>query len=142
MRCAIDSTRWKSDSIRGSTGATGAAGNAAARPDVRRQEKDAMKNPQRVDVLVCGAGPTGLVLALRLARYDDRVRIRIIDAAAEPGTTSRALVVHARTLEFYRQMGLSDALLAEGLPFTAANMWVRGRRVARAVLGPQGVPVA
>jgi 2-polyprenyl-6-methoxyphenol hydroxylase-like FAD-dependent oxidoreductase len=61
-----------------------------------------------------------------------------LDAAAEPGTTSRALVVHARTLEFYRQMGLADALLAEGLPFAAANMWVRGRRVARAVLGDMG----
>jgi 2-polyprenyl-6-methoxyphenol hydroxylase-like FAD-dependent oxidoreductase len=51
-----------------------------------------------VDVLVCGAGPTGLVLALRLARSG--VRVRIVDSAAEPGTTSRALVVHARTLEF------------------------------------------
>ncbi|HUG52695.1 MAG TPA: FAD-dependent monooxygenase [Vicinamibacteria bacterium] len=95
-----------------------------------------MKNPHRVHVLVCGAGPTGLVLALWLARSG--VRVRIIDAAAEPGTTSRALVVHARTLEFYRQMGLADALLAEGLPFTAVNMWVRRRRVARAVLGDMG----
>jgi len=94
------------------------------------------KTADRVDVLVCGAGPTGLVLALRLARCG--VRIRIIDAVPEPGTTSRALVVHARTLEFYRQMGLADAFLAEGLPFTAANMWVRGRRVARAVLGDMG----
>jgi 2-polyprenyl-6-methoxyphenol hydroxylase-like FAD-dependent oxidoreductase len=95
-------------------------------------------NPDRVDVLVCGAGPTGLVLALRLARAGGRVRFRIIDAAAEPGTTSRALVVHARTLEFYRQMGLADAFLAEGLRFLAANMWVRGRRMARAVLGDMG----
>ena len=95
-----------------------------------------MKTPDTVDVLVCGAGPTGLVLALRLVRFG--VRVRLIDAAAEPGTTSRALVVHARTLEFYRQIGLAEALLAEGLPFAAANMWVRGRRVARAVLGDMG----
>ena len=46
---------------------------------------------------------------------------------AEPGTTSRALVVHARTLEFYRQMGLADAFLAEALPFGAVNLWVGGR---------------
>src|SRR4051794_11059823 len=89
-----------------------------------------------LDVLVCGAGPTGLVLALRLVRSG--VRVRIVDSAPEPGTTSRALVVHARTLEFYRQMGLADAFLAEGLRFTAVNMWVRGRRVARAPLGDIG----
>ena len=97
-----------------------------------------MKNTDRLDVLVCGAGPTGLVLALRLAHSGAPVRFRIVDAVAEPGTTSRALVVHARTLEFYRQMGLADALLAESLAFTAVNMWIRGRRVARAVLGEMG----
>ena len=43
------------------------------------------------DVLICGAGPTGLVLGLRLVRSG--VGVRIVDAAAEPGTTSRALVV-------------------------------------------------
>ncbi len=88
------------------------------------------------DVLICGAGPTGLVLALRLARAG--VRLRIVDAAAEPGTTSRALVVHARTLELYRQMGLADGLLAEGLPFRAANLWVRGRQVAHVEIGDFG----
>jgi 2-polyprenyl-6-methoxyphenol hydroxylase-like FAD-dependent oxidoreductase len=95
-----------------------------------------MTNTTPPEVLVCGAGPTGLVLALRLTRAG--IRVRIIDAAAEAGTTSRALVVHARTLEFYRQMGLADALIAEGLPFMAVNMWVRGRRVAHAVLGDMG----
>ncbi|HEY8151193.1 MAG TPA: FAD-dependent monooxygenase, partial [Vicinamibacteria bacterium] len=42
-----------------------------------------MSKPHGVDVLVCGAGPTGLVLALRLVRSG--VRVRIIDAAAEAG---------------------------------------------------------
>ena len=81
------------------------------------------------DVLICGAGPTGLMLALRLARSG--VDVRIVDAAAEAGTTSRALVVHARTLEFYRQMGLADAFLEEGVRFEAVNLWVGGRRVRR-----------
>ena len=51
----------------------------------------------RIDVLIVGAGPTGLVLGNWLARLG--IRPRIIDKAAEPGTTSRALAVHARTLE-------------------------------------------
>ena len=60
-----------------------------------------------VPVLIVGAGPTGLVLALWLTRLG--VAVRIIDKTAEPGTTSRALAVQARTLEFYRQVGLADA---------------------------------
>lgn len=50
-------------------------------------------------VLIVGAGPTGLVLALWLTKQG--VSVRIIDKTAEPGTTSRALAVHARTLELY-----------------------------------------
>lgn len=88
------------------------------------------------DVLICGAGPTGLVLALWLARAG--VPFRIIDQAPEPGTSSRALVVHARTLEFYRLLGFADAFLAEGLKFAAVNMWVRGRHVARATFEEPG----
>src|SRR3954463_7029973 len=54
-----------------------------------------------VPVLIVGAGPTGLVFALWLARLG--VRVRLIDKTAEPGTTSRALGVQARTLEFYHR---------------------------------------
>ena len=60
-------------------------------------------------VLIIGAGPTGLVLALWLTRLG--VRVRIIDKTAEPGTTSRAVAVQARTLELYRQLDLSDAVV-------------------------------
>ena len=60
-----------------------------------------------VPVLIVGAGPTGLVLALWLTRLG--VPVRIIDKTAEPGTTSRALAVPARTLELYRQLGMADA---------------------------------
>ena len=49
------------------------------------------------DVLVVGAGPTGLVLALWLTKLG--ARVRIIDKTAEPGTTSRALAIQARTLD-------------------------------------------
>ena len=87
-------------------------------------------------VLIVGAGPTGLALALWLTRLG--VGVRIIDRVAEPGTTSRALAVQARTLEFYRQIGLADTIVAGGRRLDAVNFWARGRRVARAIFGAMG----
>ena len=81
------------------------------------------------DVLVIGAGPTGLVLALWLTKLG--VRVRILDKTAGPGTTSRALAVQARTLELYRQLDLADAVLARGHRVPAVNLWARGERAAR-----------
>ena len=83
----------------------------------------------RVDVLIIGAGPTGLVLALCLHRLG--IKIRIVDKTAEPGTTSRALAVHARTLELYRQLDLADAVVARGHRIPAVNLWVQGEKKAR-----------
>ena len=88
------------------------------------------------DVLIVGAGPTGLVLALWLTRLG--VRVKIVDKTAEPGTTSRALAVQARTLELYSQIRLADAVLEQGRKVLAANLWVTGNRVARAVFGEMG----
>jgi 2-polyprenyl-6-methoxyphenol hydroxylase-like FAD-dependent oxidoreductase len=88
------------------------------------------------DVLIVGAGPTGLVLALWLTRLG--VRVRIVDKTAEPGTTSRAIAVQARTLELYRQVGLADAIVERGRKAAAANLWVAGRQVAHAALGDMG----
>src|ERR1700694_2591536 len=81
------------------------------------------------DVLIVGAGPTGLVLALWLTKL--RVKVRIIDKTAEPGTTSRALAVEGRTLELYRQLDLTEAVVARGHQVPAVNLWVRGEAAAR-----------
>ena len=89
-----------------------------------------------VDVLIAGAGPTGLVLALWLAKSG--IRVRLVDKAAEPGTTSRALAVQARTLEFYRQLGFDEVVIQRGLKMEAANFWVRGQRTARLPIGEIG----
>src|ERR1700692_4617914 len=88
------------------------------------------------EVLIVGAGPTGLVLALWLTRLG--VRVRIVDKTAEPGTTSRAVGVQARTLELYTQIGLADPVVERGRKATAVNLWVAGKQVAHAVFGDMG----
>jgi 2-polyprenyl-6-methoxyphenol hydroxylase-like FAD-dependent oxidoreductase len=92
------------------------------------------------DVLIVGAGPTGLVLALFLARLG--IKVHIVDKTAGPGTTSRALAVQARTLELYAQVGLADTVVAMGRRVLALNLWVAGRRKARAVLGEIGAGIS
>ena len=84
----------------------------------------------RSDVLIVGAGPTSLVLALWLTKL--RANIRIIDRTAEPGTTSRALMVQARTLELYGQLGLADVVVARGHKVPAVRFWAKGDTRARA----------
>jgi 2-polyprenyl-6-methoxyphenol hydroxylase-like FAD-dependent oxidoreductase len=93
-------------------------------------------SPHDTDVLIVGAGPTGLVLALWLARLG--IRLRILDKTSAPGTTSRAMAVQARTLEFYAQIGIADEIVSQGRPAQAANIWRNGRRVARLNFGSIG----
>jgi 2-polyprenyl-6-methoxyphenol hydroxylase-like FAD-dependent oxidoreductase len=69
------------------------------------------------------------VLALWLTKAGTKVRV--IDKAAGPGTTSRALAVQARTLELYRQLDLTDAVVARGHRVPAGNFWIKGERKAR-----------
>src|SRR5690242_1143744 len=88
------------------------------------------------EVLIAGAGPTGLVLALSLAHRG--IRFRIIDEARGPGEASRAMVVQARTLELYRQLGLAEAVVARGIPIEAAHLREAGEEVARISLKDMG----
>lgn len=84
---------------------------------------------KRTEVLIIGAGPTGLALALWLTK--NGVQVRIIDKADRPGTTSRALVMHARNMEFYHQLGIAQETLNRSIEFKAANLWVRGKKAAQ-----------
>ena len=74
----------------------------------------------RPNVLVSGAGPTGLALALWLARAG--VSVRIVEGAPSSPRTSRAIAVQARTLELYRQLGIADEAIGRGRTLDALNL--------------------
>jgi len=92
------------------------------------------------EVLVVGAGPTGLMLANELARRG--VRAQIIDRHSGPAQQSRAMAVQARTLEIYSKLGIAEHALARGKRGNGANMWANGRRTARIPLGEIGRDVS
>ena len=72
----------------------------------------AMPDPE-TDVLIVGAGPTGLTLAAALTARG--VRTTVIDRLPEGANTSRAAVVHARTLEVLDALGVSERLAGRGV---------------------------
>lgn len=87
-------------------------------------------------VLIVGAGPTGLSLALQLATRG--IACRIIDKAHSAGETSRAMGVQARTLEFYRQLGIADEVVARGTPMDVIRIRDGVRNVARIAFRDMG----
>src|SRR4051794_20976816 len=76
-------------------------------------------------VLIVGAGPVGLVAAARLSAMG--VRPRIIDLLEAPNTLSKAVAVHARTLELFAGMGVVDRFLDEGVRLDRAEMRSGGK---------------
>jgi 2-polyprenyl-6-methoxyphenol hydroxylase-like FAD-dependent oxidoreductase len=88
------------------------------------------------DVLVVGAGPTGLMLANQLVRRG--VRVLIIDRHSGPAQQSRALGVQARTMEIYQKLGIIDRALELGKRGTGANLWAEGRKIARVPFSDAG----
>lgn len=91
-------------------------------------------------VLICGAGPTGLVLALWLAKRN--LPFRIIDKAPHAGAASRALVVQARTLEFYRQLGIDRAIVEHTRKIDHLRLWVRQREVGTVFFGREATNIS
>ncbi len=79
----------------------------------------------QTEVLIVGAGPTGLALACQLIRYG--VDFILVDKNETTTPHSKAIGIQARTLEIYEQMGLADGLIARGAIAAKARMIVDGK---------------
>lgn len=89
-------------------------------------------------VLVAGAGPVGLTMALELTRFG--IPVRIIDKAAARTDKSKALVLWSRTLELMDRGGYSQVFVDAGCKVTAANIYAGTRQVAHVRLDELQTP--
>ena len=88
------------------------------------------------EVLIVGAGPTGLMMACQLAI--NKVPFRIIDKTEDHTAQSRALVIQARSLEIFDQMGVSDKAIQQGKVAKAIGAFFNGRKVLRITVNEIG----
>lgn len=84
------------------------------------------------DVVIVGAGPVGLVAACELARRD--IGVRVIDTLPIPTAQSRAIALHARTLDALDRMGIVDDLIATGVKSTGMNIISGGKTLVHVPL--------
>ena len=82
-----------------------------------------------MSVLIVGAGPVGLAMAIELERHG--VPYRLVERDAEPHAQSRATDIQARTLEVFHDMGVVEAVLAVGRKRHGVTMYSGGERVVR-----------
>jgi 2-polyprenyl-6-methoxyphenol hydroxylase-like FAD-dependent oxidoreductase len=83
----------------------------------------------KAPVLIVGAGPTGLTLAVSLRQHG--VECRVIDRLSEPSDKSKALALHARSLEMFESMEVSEEMVARGNICGGFSMNTGKTRLAR-----------
>lgn len=82
----------------------------------------------KTDVLIIGAGPTGLMLANQLNRFG--INFFIADSKSSPTEQSRALAVSARSMELYQQLGLSDTVIEQSTDVVGFKIFMDGKNKA------------
>lgn len=88
-----------------------------------------METAHQTEVIIIGAGPTGLMLANQLNRF--QIDFIILDSKSGPTVESRAIAITSRSLEIYQQLGLVDKVIAEGAKMTSFNIYSKGKRKGR-----------
>ena len=84
--------------------------------------------PTRTGVLIIGAGPTGLTVAVELARRG--VDFLLVDKRPEPLPWDRATVIHSRTLEIFDSLGIIDEFLQRGHRMNGVSFFAYGKNFA------------
>ena len=84
------------------------------------------KSEIQTDVIISGAGPVGMSLALALARND--VSVVVLEKLDELSHEARASTIHPPTLEFFDEIGIIDDILANGLRIESLQFWERKER--------------
>ncbi len=97
-----------------------------------------MSSNSPVGAVIVGAGPVGLALAWELARRS--VPFRIIDRAPHPSATSKAIVLHARTLETLEMMGLVQPFVKKGFRIGGISIYAEGKCLLSANLSELDSP--
>ncbi|RKN47022.1 FAD-dependent monooxygenase [Streptomyces hoynatensis] len=86
------------------------------------------------EVLVVGAGPTGLTLAAGLLRRG--VRVRVIDRAERASPHSKAITLWPRALEIFETMGIGQEMYDRGVKLVATSYYTGNRRIGRIRMRP------
>src|SRR5215217_7391868 len=90
----------------------------------------------KTQVLIVGAGPTGLSMAAQLLRY--HIDFIIIEKNEATTSLSKAIVVQARTLEIFQELGLAEKAITKGQITTAMNLFYKGTQRAAVNLAGLG----
>ncbi|HEY1728678.1 MAG TPA: FAD-dependent monooxygenase [Candidatus Baltobacteraceae bacterium] len=90
------------------------------------------------DVLIVGAGPTGLTLAIQLARYG--VPVRIVDWVPEPMRESRALAIQRRSMQLFERIEVAALLVERGLHYREVFVHTPQKAIVQQELDLLAVP--
>lgn len=105
---------------------------AQTAPSPKKAGKSASKADKPAStapVLIVGAGPTGLTMALALTQLG--IPCRIVDQLKTPTTQSRAAGIHARTLELLHPLGVTKTLIQQGLKMQHMMLSVDGKPLVK-----------
>ena len=83
-------------------------------------------NKNTPQVLIVGAGPSGLMMACQLASFN--IGLRIIDKKQLPSSHSGAMIMHARSIEIFDQMGLAQMMIGKGRIVNGLSVYFNGKK--------------